>query len=482
MTRSGARVQSVAHRMTLSQKGLLIVAASAAFQILLLLTLFAIERAYNRERDAELRSKETVASAYRLLGLLIDAETAMRGYLLTQNPIFLQPYDRAKQEIPQELGRLRALGRSDSATALNDIERHGASALDFQTENRNLIQSGAGDRALDRVRQEVGKARMDAFRASVQRYLDQEERGAGHDAQHAGRSRRRLNVAIAIGTAADILVSLWLIVFLTRKFGDRLDVVIENTRRIERRAQLLAPLKGNDEIGNLDRRVHEMAAALERAQRDLDQFFTVSLEMLCIAGFDGYFKRLNPVWHTILGYSTEELCSRPFLDFVHPDDRESTVAEAQHLAAGRLTIRFENRYRCADGSYRWLLCNAAALPESQLIFAAATDITERKQLEQTLREHNVALEAANRDLDSFTYSVSHDLRAPLRAVDGYARILEEEYAPALDKEGLRLLGVVRGEARRMGTLIDDLLSFSRLGRQSLSAASIDRSLNHLCRS
>jgi two-component system sensor kinase len=83
------------------------------------------------------------------------------------------------------------------------------------------------------------------------------------------------------------------------------------------------------------------------------------------------------------------------------------------------------------------------------------------------------LQAANRDLESFSYTVSHDLRAPLRAVDGYARILEEDYAGALDAEGLRLLSVVRSEARRMGTLIDDLLAFSRFGRQSLASSPID---------
>src|SRR5205807_7270457 len=91
-----------------------------------------------------------------------------------------------------------------------------------------------------------------------------------------------------------------------------------------------------------------------RLEEDLDRFFTVSLDLLCIAGFDGRFRRLNPAWERTLGYSLEELQSRPFIDFVHPEDRERTLAEMHRLAQGGDTVRFENRYHCKDGSYRWL--------------------------------------------------------------------------------------------------------------------------------
>src|SRR2546425_3938093 len=96
------------------------------------------------------------------------------------------------------------------------------------------------------------------------------------------------------------------------------------------------------------------------------------------------------------------------------------------------------------------------------------DLSERKRAEE-------ALQALNQELESFTYSVSHDLRAPLRAIDGYARMLEEDYASRLDAEAQRLIGVVRANARRMGQLIDDLLAFSRLGRQQPARARLDMS-------
>jgi PAS domain S-box-containing protein len=88
---------------------------------------------------------------------------------------------------------------------------------------------------------------------------------------------------------------------------------------------------------------------------DLREFADLSLNLLCIAGTDGYFKYLNPAWETTFGYSRQELLSRPYVEFVHPHDRQATVSEAAHVASGRSTLSFENRYRCKDGSYRWLL-------------------------------------------------------------------------------------------------------------------------------
>ena len=107
--------------------------------------------------------------------------------------------------------------------------------------------------------------------------------------------------------------------------------------------------------------------------------------MLCIAGFDGYFKKLNQAWTKTLGYSEEELLARPYLDFVHPDDRAATATEAGKSSQGVSVVWFHNRYGCRDGSYRWLLWRAAPDTERGLIYAVARDVTEQKQLEDQLK-------------------------------------------------------------------------------------------------
>ena len=125
-----------------------------------------------------------------------------------------------------------------------------------------------------------------------------------------------------------------------------------------------------------------------------DRFFTLSIDMLCVAHFSGSFKRLNSAWEKTLGFSREELQSKPMFDFVHPEDRERTLDQNRKVRSGLQALAFENRYRCKDGSYRWLLWNATADLDHELIYSVARDITERRQAEQEREQLVRELQAA----------------------------------------------------------------------------------------
>ena len=117
-----------------------------------------------------------------------------------------------------------------------------------------------------------------------------------------------------------------------------------------------------------------------------NRFMDLSVDMFCVAGFDGFFKNLNPSFEKTLGFTMKELMAKPYLEFIHPDDRSATVVEKAGLQEGKVTFAFENRYLCKDGSYKWLLWNAVSVSEQELIYAVARDITERKRAEALLRE------------------------------------------------------------------------------------------------
>jgi signal transduction histidine kinase len=169
---------------------------------------------------------------------------------------------------------------------------------------------------------------------------------------------------------------------------------------------------------------------------------------------------------------------------------ETLRLESDYLAAlehGKPGYSHEFRCRLADGSTRWLFEDVQIKKRSDTewdFVGVCTDITERKnaedkvrtlneELERRVRERTGQLEAVNKELESFSYSVSHDLRAPLRAIEGFSRILVDDYSPSIPGDGQKLCGAIRAETQRMGQLIDDLLSFSRLSRSDVHSHTIN---------
>jgi serine/threonine-protein kinase len=123
-----------------------------------------------------------------------------------------------------------------------------------------------------------------------------------------------------------------------------------------------------------------LESRLQRAENDLERFFDLSLDLFCIAGMDGFFRRVNSNFPRVLGFSEKHLLTRPFLEFVHPDDRDPTISVMSQLKIGQPVVQFRNRYMAVDGSYRCFEWTAKSIPEEGTIFAVARDVTDSRQI------------------------------------------------------------------------------------------------------
>jgi PAS domain S-box-containing protein len=186
-----------------------------------------------------------------------------------------------------------------------------------------------------------------------------------------------------------------------------------------------------------------------RARDELDRLFNLSLDLLCIAGTDGYFKHINPAFERVLGYTRQELLSRSFIEFVHPDDRQGTLREVENLASGRLVVDFRNRYRARDGSFRWLAWRASPLADQGLIYAVARDVTDEKRMQELMARQSAELARSNADLEQFAYVASHDLRAPLRAIANLSEWIEEDMPAELPEKVKGHIEKLRRRVERM---------------------------------
>jgi len=199
-------------------------------------------------------------------------------------------------------------------------------------------------------------------------------------------------------------------------------------------------------------------AAGQPAEAELAQFFEQSFDLHCVVGLDGYFTRLNPAWVPALGWSLEELRARPFVAFVHVDDREVTLRKMAKLSQGAGTLRFENRYACKDGSYRWLEWNARSVVDRGEIYATARDITDRKRFAREI------LEILDREQERLGRELHDGLCQTLAGISALSSTLSRKLArlgaPASTADGLtaaaeaateitRLLNEAIGEAKDM---------------------------------
>jgi PAS domain S-box-containing protein len=394
-------------------------------------------------------TEQVVEALDNLLITLHVAQTGQRGYLLTGRESYLETYEAARKRLSTVLTYLDKLKPDDSARQ-RDIETLSRMVKRKQEELAATIasrKSGQTGAAAWLVMSDQGKKEMDAIRRLVDRMKDRERAQMGARTAQWDDSSRRTGWVVVSGVVVAFVILLLAILTLNSETAGRMRAE-RDSRKSQARTRMLTE------------------SMLDYAILMLDP------EGRVLSWSAGATK--------IMGYTEEEILGQPFSCFFLPEDIAAGVPQRElerALVSGRAEAE-SSRVR-KDGSRFWSNSVVFTVRDDdghlQGYSKVMRDITERKQaqeeiqrLNHDLRQRASELEAANKELESFTYSVSHDLRAPLRHIDGFSQLLVDEYAPQLPEEVGRYLYRIQNGARQMGVLVDELLNLARIGRKAVN--------------
>ncbi|MFH5924818.1 PAS domain-containing hybrid sensor histidine kinase/response regulator [Roseomonas xinghualingensis] len=211
----------------------------------------------------------------------------------------------------------------------------------------------------------------------------------------------------------------------------------------------------------LARSREELEALIEERTRDRDRIWRLSTDVMLVADFEGRIEAVNPAWRTALSWNEDDLIGRNLLDFVHPGDIEGTLAEVGQLSQGITTMRFENRYRHKDGTYRWL--SWTAVPDERFIHAVGRDIQTEKEAAEALRTAEEALRQSQKmeAVGQLTGGIAHDFNNLLTGVIGSLDLAQRRISVGRSAEIERFVSAAITSANRAAALTHRLLAFSR---------------------
>lgn len=213
---------------------------------------------------------------------------------------------------------------------------------------------------------------------------------------------------------------------------------------------------------------------------DYERFFHLSPDLLCIAGYDGYFKKINPAVSSLLGYSEKELYARPINDFIHPDDREKTSSARENLKHSTPLFYFDNRYIKKNGDTVWLAWTSKPVDSEQLVFAIAKDITHKKRLEKERQKLIENITNINHNLKQLALTTSHDLRSPLSNILSVFELLD--VSKISDVETLELIEILKSTGENFKQTLNNYVNVlsKNLGDQTqMEEVHFERCLNEV---
>jgi PAS domain S-box-containing protein len=408
-------------------------------------TLRFVAAARDRKASYETRSRLAVLSSH-----VQDAETGQRGYLITGREQYLAPFTSGSRAIANDLASLARLTSHDSVARrrLSQLEPLIHAKVEELSRTVELRRTGQTARARAIVESDRGQQLMD----SIRRFTGIMDRTADSATEVSDASVRAAgNTALVIGAMGTVLAVILVLAALTL----------------------------------LGRNMRSQAAAHEAlriAQARMERV-TGSTNAVLYSGAVTD-REFIPTWVSdnikrMMGYDTAEALEPAWwMNNLHPEDRDRVLAAMPTLFHhDELTVEY--RFRNKSGVWHWVRDESRLIRRTggqplELV-GAWLDVTERHRGEEALRHYAAELESANAELDSFAYSVSHDLRAPLRSIDGFSQALLEDNAGQLNDEGHGHIARIRAATKRMGRLIDDLLALARVTRAELERVRVDLS-------
>ncbi len=435
----------------LSQKGILLVSIPLVFELIFVATLVVLQTQAETEATKALHAGRISDGTNKVVRDLFEIGSVTRGELL--NTLNTSAYKNAVVKVRADFEELRDACKDDPVQKkiVQDATDAAEEAYDEVDKVRKIFESGETYQALDELNMSKRKLRSCLKRCLPPALIDmaQKEKGiqdVSHEAQ--AKFRTRIKAALAIGVILNIIVTVVVALFFSKKIVGRLKILLDNSIRLANDMPLNAQVGGNDEIGELDNSFHAMAEALIEAQKKEKALLANAVDVICSIDANGMFTAISPASTAVFGYPEAELTGRGIAKLIDPEDLSHTQFALQRVMSGGNEPPIENRVVRKDGKVIDVLWTAHWNPTEQSIFCVAHDISERKDAERVRQE--------------VVQMVSHDLRTPLATIQTFHEMMATGMFGDLSERGKQLLKKADLNTGRMLGLINDLLDIEKI--------------------